>query len=172
MSMLKHALEYAARGWAVLPLHSIELGECTCGNSVCKSPGKHPLIYGGSKEATTNCFVIETWWQHHPNANIGIATGSISGIFVIDVDYGPEKNGYLSLESLEAANGNIPRTSCVRTGSGGLHIYLLTPQQLIKNSASKLATHIDVRGDGGYVVAPPSRHISGNLYKWENSYAA
>jgi hypothetical protein len=90
---------------------------------------------------------------------------------VVDVNHGPTKNGYASLQSLEADNGPLPRSLTVLTGSGGLHIYLASPDVKIRSSTSILAPHIDIRGEGGYVVAPPSRHISGNRYTWENKDA-
>lgn len=171
MRMLDHGLEYASRGWAVLPLHWIENGQCSCGKPDCNSAGKHPLVGGGSKTATTDPQIITDWWTSYPSANIGIATGSASGLIVVDVDAGPNKSGYSSLAALEAEYAEIPRDYCVTTGSGGLHIYLSAPQTEIRNSASKLAENIDIRGEGGYVVAPPSIHLSGNRYTWDNANA-
>lgn len=168
--MLDSALEYAQRGWAVLPLHWAENGMCSCGDANCGSKGKHPLVSGGSKDATTDLDQVRAWWELHPQANIGIATGSASDLIVIDVDEGPQKSGYDSLASLEAKNSRIPRDLSVTTGSGGLHIYLTAPKdKKVRNSAGTLAPHIDVRGEGGYVVAPPSVHISGNLYTWNQN---
>lgn len=171
MTMLNHALEYASRGWAVLPLQWIDNDQCSCGKPDCSSAGKHPLVRGGSLAATTDPQTITDWWTNYPRANIGIATGSVSGLIVVDVDDGPNKSGYSSLTALEAKQGAIPRDLCVTTGSGGLHIYLSAPQAEIRNSASRLADHIDIRGEGGYVVAPPSLHISGNNYAWKNANA-
>lgn len=171
MNVLKHALEYAERGWAVFPLYEIQRGICACGKRSCSSPGKHPRIPGGLRSATTDAGVIRQWWAQWPDANIGIATGLVSGVFVVDVDHGATKNGYASLGTLEAANGLLPKALTVRTGGGGLHIYLAMPDAEVRNSASKIAPHIDVRGEGGYVVAPPSRHISGTCYTWENKDA-
>ncbi|MFA9229888.1 MAG: bifunctional DNA primase/polymerase [Microgenomates group bacterium] len=171
MNMLEHALNYAERGWAVLPLHEIQEGRCACGKPDCTSQGKHPKISGGLKSATFNAETIRQWWAQWPDANIGIVTGRVSGLMVVDIDHGATKNGYASLQSLEAANGPLPRDLTVQTGGGGLHIYLSMPAVDIRNSTSKLAPHIDVRGEGGYVVAPPSRHISGTRYTWENKNA-
>lgn len=167
MTMLEHALQYAAQGWAVLPLHSIANGRCTCGNPDCGSPGKHPLISGGCKSATIDPQTIEGWWRAHPAANIGIATGQISRLVVVDVDTGEGKVGFESLAALEETREKLPHSARVRTGSGGLHIYLAAPEAEICNRASKLAPNIDIRGKGGYVVAPPSLHLSGNTYSWE-----
>jgi len=172
MNVLEHALAYAAIGWAVLPLHGIVQGRCTCGDINCSKRGKHPIPRNGLKEATTDEGTIRNWWREFPDANVGIATGEVSGLIVIDVDDGPEKAGFSSLEALQSKHGTIPREACVRTGGGGLHIYLAAPGQLVRSSAGKLAPNIDVRGEGGYVVAPPSLHVSGRNYVWETHHAA
>jgi hypothetical protein len=164
MSMLEHALGYAAKGWPVLPIFGITAGFCTCGKSDCRSPGKHPNSPSGSKNATTDLERITDWWTKRPNDNIGIATGDVSGIFVIDVDVSNDKPGMQILAALEAQFGPLPRTNVVRTGSGGLHFYLAFPQFPFR--LPKLGTAIDVKGNGGYVVAPPSLHASGNRYTW------
>ena len=171
MKMIDCALDYASRGWAVFPVYGITDGYCACGDPTCSSPGKHPMIGGGCKSATTNAGTISNWWTEYPNANIGIATGSGSGLLVVDVDEGPGKNGFASLAKLEDQVGLIPKNLVVRTGSGGQHIYLKAPDTVVRNSASKLAPFIDIRGEGGYVVAPPSLHISGDFYTWENAHA-
>lgn len=166
MTTLEYALEYASRGWAVLPLHWVENQQCSCGALDCRSSGKHPLVAGGSNTASTDPQTITDWWTSYPSANVGIATGSVSGLIVVDVDTGPNKSGYASLAKLESEYSEIPRDHCVTTGSGGLHIYLSAPQTEIRTSAGRLATHIDIRGEGGLVVAPPSIHLSGNHYTW------
>ncbi len=166
MIILTSALEYASRGWAVFPVHGVTGGRCDCGKAECSSAGKHPRVAGGFKVATTDTDIIKAWWLHNPNANIGIATGPVSGLLVVDVDMGDQKGGLASLHDLEANHGPIPKDMAVRTGGGGWHFYLEAPPISIKNSAGKLAKNIDVRGEGGYVVAPPSRHISGNQYLW------
>jgi putative DNA primase/helicase len=147
-------------GWQVFPLHSLRDGICTCGNSACASPGKHPRTAHGLKDATTDPEQIRAWWEQWPDANIGIATGAESDLVVIDVD--PRHGG--TLEAL----GELPPTLTVHTGGGGWHLYLNYPDGMtIRNSAStKLGQGIDVRGEGGYVVAPPSLHVSGQRYTW------
>jgi hypothetical protein len=167
-SFKEAALQYALNGLRVLPLYGIGPDViCDCGKADCKSPGKHPLVPGGAKAATCDLAQVTAWWDLWPEANIGIATGAGSGIFVVDVD---AKNGGIeSLAALEAENGPLPRTVEVLTGSGGgsKHLYFKLPDSLIiRNSASKIAPGIDVRGEGGYVVAPPSRHVSGRCYRF------
>jgi hypothetical protein len=169
-SLLDAALRYARRGLPVFPLWPVLLFKygftCGCGRGTrCESPGKHPLgtlVPNGLKSATTDDKVITDWWTAWPNANIGIATGAA---IVIDID--PRHGGDATLAELEAKHGNFPASWRVRTGGGGLHIYLSAPSDImIKNSAGQLGDGIDVRGYGGYVVAPPSKHVSGGEYEW------
>ncbi len=170
MTTLEYALQYARQGWAVFPLHAVIDERCTCGKEDCSSPGKHPLANGGFKNATKDLETIRRWWGQEPCPNIGIATGSISGLLIVDVDLGPEKEGEASLQSLEDEVGPLPQNMIVLTGGGGYHIYLRMPDQPIPSSAGKLGKNLDVRADGGYVVAPPSSHISGFNYEWSVSY--
>lgn len=166
MTMIEYARDYASRGWAVLPLHWIENGQCSCGKPKCSSAGKHPLVEGGFKAATTHPQITTDWWTTYPKANIGIATGKTSGLIVIDIDDGAGKVGFESLAILEEKHGKIPDKACVRTGGGGLHFYLEAPEEEIPSSAGKIAGNVDIRGENGYVVAPPSIHASGNQYAW------
>lgn len=150
------ALGYAARGWRVLPLRSIKSdGQCSCRRPSCRTPGKHPLIDEWQKRATTDSGQIEEWWSKWPAAGIGIATGN--GLVVIDVD--PRNGGSESLKAFD-----VPDTYTVRTGSGGLHLYFQAGGK-VRNSAGTIANGIDLRGDGGFVVAPPTLHASGNHYE-------
>jgi len=165
--MRDYALDYAGKGWKVIPLHTpSELGECSCKKSDCKSVGKHPRTMNGLKDGTTDEAKIRNWWAMWPNANIGIVTGDASGIVVLDVDL--DKFGEKSLEYLEEENYFLPETLQSVTGSGGSHYMFAQPQVSIKNSASSIGQGLDMRGDGGYIVAPPSRHKSGNRYEWKN----
>ena len=93
----------------------------------------------------------------------------MSDVFVIDVDVSGEKVGLQSLKALEEEVGSLPKDALVKTGSGGFHFYMRMPDQGVKNSAGKIAPHIDVRANGGYVIAPPSTHKSGNQYEWMNN---
>ncbi len=115
--------------------------------------------------ATTDRNMIVGWYEHNPDANLGIACGERSNIVVLDVD--KDKGGYESLAELQERYGKLPETPVCRTGSGGEHIYFLYPNGVdIRNSAGKLGAGLDIRANGGYVVAPPSIHPNGNRYEW------
>jgi len=157
------AISYGDMCWRVLPLYGIIDGRCACGNPKCESPGKHPqsrFAPHGVKNATFDGNEICRWFGNGEVLNLGIATGPESGIVVVDVD---ERHG--GAESLKAL-GDLPRTATVKTG-GGWHYYFKCPEGVdIRNSAGKLGPGLDIRGAGGYVVAPPSMHVSGVRYKW------
>lgn len=164
MTMLEHALEYAAQGLQVLPLYGFDAaGRCACGNPDCKSPGKHPMTRSGVKSASDDPGLITRWWTQAPNANIGIATGRASGVWVLDID--AKSDGYASFDRAREQLGDPGETWMAATGGGGMHIYFLYPGVQVQNKVAILKG-IDVRGDGGYVVAPPSRHASGAKYEW------
>lgn len=161
------ALEYAARGWRVFPLHGIVNGACTCGRRGCSSPGKHPLVRRGLYEATTEEPVIVDWWRQWRSGNIGVATGADSGIAVIDVDL---PTALVSLDALIAQE--IASTLIGLTGGGGLHLIYVCADRALGNNAGRLpgmgedVPGIDLRANGGYIVAPPSIHRSGVRYSW------
>ena len=162
-ALLNAALEYAARGWRVFPCWWIENRQCACPKgAACPSPGKHPLTRHSANDASTDPVQIRTWWTRRPLAHVAIATGAESGLVVIDLDRKPGKDGVASLKAL----GKVPATLTARTGSGGLHLYFRHPGGCVPNSVGKLGPGIDVRGDDGYVIAPPSGHISGGHYAW------
>lgn len=161
--ILEKAIKYVTDwDFAVFPVHYILVDKCNCGRN-CASPGKHPIPHIGFKAATKDLTMVEHFWQTNPSANIGIATGKISNIAVLDVD--PKHEGDLSLKTLCDEIGEFS-TYTVRTGSGGLHFYFRYPTDCeIKNSSGLLGKGLDIRGEGGYVVAPPSNHISGKNYE-------
>jgi len=161
------ALDYAARGWPVLPLHSVRDGRCTCNTPDCGSPGKHPRTLHGLKDATTDAKTVESWWRTWPDANIGILTGAPSGLIVLDVD--PRHGGDATLDDLLTAHGPLPDTVESLTGGGGRHIFFRHPGGTIKSGAGRLGAGLDVKAEGGYVVTPPSVHVSGKSYQWELS---
>lgn len=160
------AMHYAAEyGWRVFPLHyTDDAGLCSCGRADCGGPGKHPRTPRGCLDASTDPTQIRAWWERWPDANVGIATGA--GLVVIDID--PRSGGDDSIVDLRRSLGALPDTIESLTGGGGRHIYLSAPCE-VRNSAGVLGAGIDVRGDGGYVVAPPSTHASGRAYAWESS---
>lgn len=165
MSNVDIALSYAAGGWRVFPVHSPGVGDrrCSCSNPQCTNAAKHPRTPRGLKDATTDESQIRSWWQRWPSANVGIATGADSGNVVLDVD--PRHGGDESLAELEREHGALPATVEVHTGGGGRHLYFVYPGHKVSNRAD-LRPGLDVRGDGGYVVAPPSVHASGVPYEW------
>jgi hypothetical protein len=181
VAMRDAALGYASRGIPVLPLHhplshhgdlqpvggrhlaaSVLPVSCSCRDPSCGQVGKHPLgglVPHGVKDATTNRARVLAWWTRHPQANIGLATGH--AFDVLDVD-GPA--GAQAIQELTAAHGLHSSGPLVRTGGGGWHFYL-APTDL-GNVHPRGLEHVDWRGRGGYVVAPPSRHASGHPYQW------
>lgn len=162
---LEAASIYARRGWPVFPVHSPRPGAtpCSCGNLKCASPAKHPRVRGGLHAATTDPGQVDRWWHRWPDANVGIRTGVESGLVVLDVD--PRHGGDASLGRLVAAHGPLPPGRTVATGGEGTHLYFRHPGHKVSNDAGRrLGDGLDIRGDGGYVVAPPSRHPSGGRY--------
>lgn len=163
---LRAALRYAEWGWSVLPLHTpVEGGRCSCHKSDCQSIGKHPRNRNGVKDATTDAETIERWWDTWPDANIGVATGTASGLVVLDIDDGGDEG----LAALEAEQERLPETVESLTGGGGRHLLFAIEDTAPRNSVKRLAAGVDVRGEGGYIVVPPSAHHSGRLYAWEVS---
>jgi hypothetical protein len=141
---------YAARGWPVFPL-------------IPRS--KKPIHKGGFKNATTDLAQVDAWWAETPDANIGIATGDVSGLFVVDLDDKEGRSGSENWSQLADRNGGDGAPIEHRTGSGGLHLVYKHTADL-RNSVSKLAPGVDVRGEGGYIAAAPSIHPCGGLYSW------
>lgn len=161
--LVRAALAYAARGIPVFP--------CALINGA-----KKPLTKWGKggnqsaplnqRKATTDPDTIRAWWNKNPLAMIGMPTGEVSGLVVLDVD---RKNGKDGLENLLAAGFDpFAMTPVVaKTPSGGLHFFMRYSGPL-KNSADLLMAGVDVRGDGGYIVLPPSLpKLSGPEYMWE-----
>lgn len=169
-TLLTAALSYARRGWLVIPLHTPTPNGCSSYSSTktsCPHAGKHPRNYNGKDGATTNEDRIRKWWSRWPDANIGIVTGPESGLLVIDLDNKNGINGRDNLTALAAEFGGMPDTLTATTGTGE-HLYFEHPGVANKNSAGKLAAGIDVRADGGHVVAAPSLHANGRRYEWVN----
>jgi putative DNA primase/helicase len=167
-TVFDHARLYLSLGLAVLPLHRpVDHGEqlrCSCGKSDCDSPAKHPaghLAPHGLRDASRNANIVAKWFEGE-NWNIGIATGAASGVVVLDID--PRHGGDETLADLEIRYGPLPSTWRFFTGGGGEHIAFRHAGSKVKTSAGQIGPGIDMRGDGGYIVAPPSLHMSGHPY--------
>lgn len=164
-TILSAALEYAALGLRVLPLHSIGPdGRCSCPGNICgpNHRGKHPRIEDWPSMASDDPSQVRAWWDSWPLANIGIAMGN--GLMTLDVD-GAE--GLESVARLQQQRGPLPATARQRTGSGGEQYIFRTPHP-IKTRARGVAgwLGLDTIGERGQIVAPQSRHHSGNFYCW------
>ncbi|MFR3645719.1 MAG: bifunctional DNA primase/polymerase [Enterocloster aldenensis] len=152
-SLRQYALAYAKMGMAVFPL-------------VPKS--KNPATQHGFQDATTDFSQIDKWWKKNPDYNIGIATGQVSGgLIVVDLDIDKEKGKYgnETLREWEMEHGQLPDTCRTITGRGGYHLLYRVNREILCSINEEKA--VDIRGDGGYFVAPPSIHENGNRYEWE-----
>ncbi len=148
-TLLDAAIEYARMGWQVFP---------------CHPTGHQPLVQHGFYDATTDVDAIRSWWTRWPDAAIGLRTGKASGVFAVDID--PRHDGDVSLECLETEHGRLPETVESQTGGGGRHVFFKWPHRQIKCSTGRIGAGIDIKGDGGYVILPPSDHESGRQYCW------
>jgi hypothetical protein len=177
----KAAVGYARRGWLVVPVRHITDEElCSCDRGAdCKSPGKHPVHDGWPEVASCDPDTVASWWRPNPGpnvlahewyplANVGIVTGAGSGIFVLDVDIkaDPALSGEITLASLARQHGELPATRIHHTGSGGMHYIWRHPGFQVRNSAGKLlgmdaGKGLDIRGENGFIVAPPSVSAKG-----------
>jgi Bifunctional DNA primase/polymerase, N-terminal len=145
--LLDAALHYATLNLPVFP---------------CVPRGKNPAVARGFYSATTNPETIRRFWSVR-DRNVAIPTGAISGFWVLDID--PDHCGDASIDALQAKHGMLPPTREVITGGGGRHLWFRYTGP-IQSSEGRVAPGIDVRGDGGYVVAPPSIHQNGRAYAW------
>ena len=147
MSNLEWALKYAEKGWHIFP---------------CKTD-KTPLTENGFKGATKDPEQIKRWWTEHPDASIGLPCGPVNGVWVLDIDM---PDGPRVLQSLQEKHGRLPDTLMQKTGGNGIQYFWQWNGMEIRNSSSKIGKNIDVRGNGGYVILPPSGHPSKNNYRW------
>ncbi|GAB3769937.1 hypothetical protein FB382_001509 [Nocardioides ginsengisegetis] len=136
------ALRYARLGIPVFP---------------CVPGGKVPLTPSGFHDASSSEPVVDSWWQRTPDANIGLPTGTVSGVLVVDVDVHPGGSGFEAFERAGSAGLASAWGWLVRTPSGGLHAYYPPSGHREQRSWHVPGAHVDFRGDGGYVVVPPSR---------------
>lgn len=144
----------------ILPLYGIdENGICTCGNSSCKSAGKHPISRNGSMDATQEKSVLLHYVSQHSTLNWGM---TLPNLMVLDID--PRNGGDKELEKLQNEIPEITKTLTQKTGGGGLHLFFRKPDF---SSKGKLGRGIDIKsGATSYVVIAPSRHVSGGCYQW------
>jgi hypothetical protein len=147
--MLEAALDLAALGFAVFP---------------CLPQSKEPATKRGFYDATTNPATIRRWFGSPAQYNVAIRTGLASAVWILDVD-GPE--GATSLRALQDEHDALPATRQAKTARG-LHLWWRTDSP-VQCSAGRVAPHIDVRGDNGYVVTPPSVHPTGHIYRWSST---
>jgi putative DNA primase/helicase len=169
--LLEAACGYARHAWKVTPVRWItDEGICSCHRgSECPSPGKHPVHDDWPNVASNDLDVVSQWWRPEPKgiardwfpiANIGLVTGRDSGIFVLDVD--TYAGGAQTLGAYERRNGAMPETRVHQTGRGGQHFFFKHPGFSVRNSAKKvLGAGLDIRGENGFVVAPPSVSLGG-----------
>lgn len=156
-TLMDCAVEYGGMGLAVIPL---------CPRIKDAAIKKWPQL------ASTDPIQIAQWWSENPNYNVGIVCGSKSGgLVVIDVDVDPSKgeDGRKTLEAWEAEHGKLPETATTVSGRGGHHYLYRLNDQVFRNSRDETPTKevgIDIRGEGGYFVAPPSIHPNGSTYQW------
>lgn len=148
------ALDYLARDWSVIPVFARQ---------------KRPLIsWQKYQHSHATADEVSAWYRRWPNANVGIVTGAVSNLVVLDVDRG--HGGDESLAALERRHGPLPVTVEAISGGGGRHLYFAHPGGHVRNRVA-LAAGIDLRGDGGMIVAPPSVHPSGARYAWRTGQA-
>jgi putative DNA primase/helicase len=163
---LEAALKYAAKGWPVFPCHFVTTKKtCSCGNDQCTNIGKHPTTFRGLNDATTDVAQIRKWWTLSPFANVAIATGSKS-FDVLDID--PRHEGDETFARLENDYGEIPETIQQITGGSGTHILIKYSGKY--HSQNNVTTGVDIKSDGGYIIAEPSNHLSGKEYAWDISH--
>jgi putative DNA primase/helicase len=169
--MLRYALDYAAQGWPVLPCDPSSGPRC-----------KRPLVprdhdeagqaiprTGGLFKASTDEGQLRSWWLCQPDALIGVRTGQASGIFVIDLDVPKapgQPDGVAAWTALAEQHGGIPSTRIHRSPSGGMHVYFRWREDRpVTNREGRLPSGINVRGEGGYIIVPPSRLSNGGSYE-------
>jgi hypothetical protein len=167
---LTAVLDSLHRGFYIFPLHNPTKDGCSCGKSECTSVGKHPRILNWTRKASNDPAIIKSWWSLWSQANVGVATGEKSSVIVLDVDDKHAESGSKSLRKLQEQYGPLPNTLTATTGNGRHH-YFKYPGLPIKCSTGKLGDGLDIRGDGGYVVAPPSVHATGRRYQWTDDSA-
>ncbi|MFN3656812.1 MAG: phage/plasmid primase, P4 family [Pseudolabrys sp.] len=169
MNLLEWALTYARQGWPVFPCDPRTKRPLPPKDK--DADGKPVEGSGGLKKATTDEAQIRAWWARWPRAMIGFCPGDRAGVFMFDVDAGPDKSGaVVTLEELLAQLGalgiELPATWTVKTPRGGRHYYFKQPRPGFGNGKGALPVRFDVRGEAGYVILPPSQRADGAAYEW------
>ena len=153
ISHVEAALRYLAHGWAVIP---------------AAKQGKRPIVrWQAYQSGRPTEAQVRGWFAQWPDANLSVITGMVSGIVVLDVD--PGHGGAASLAAVEDRHGALPDTVEAETGGGGRHIYFRHPGREVRNRTG-LAPGLDLRGDGGVIIVPPSVHPSGKRYRWRRNH--
>lgn len=148
------ALGYLGRGWSVIPF---------------REKAKRPAVPWKTYQAKyVSEKTLRDWFHRSPDYNVGVVTGALSGLVVLDVD--PRHGGDESLRKLEGEYGSLPKTVESITGGGGRHVYFSHPGGEVRNRTN-IEPGIDLRGDGGCIVTPPSVHPSGKRYRWKKGHA-
>ncbi len=174
--MLEEAIGYLGRGWSVVPGHTVGDDGCSCRQLDCDRPGKHPRVRWADFQlrlATEN--ELRYWWTRWPESNVIVITGEISGIVAVDID---PRHGGDEAWAAWCRRAPMPRTPTSLTGGSGQHLIFQHPSLEVRNTINMLSpgkgedgkareSGVDFRGDGGYIVAPPSRHSSGRTYEWD-----
>jgi hypothetical protein len=153
---LQHALAHAPD----LATAATHVADCSIPVFPCVPGGKQPLTVHGFHDASTATDVVRSWWRRWPEANIGVPTGSVGGVDVVDVDVHGIRSGFGAFERARRAGFVEGWAWLVRTPSGGLHAYFLRTTVTDQKSWQVPSQHIDFRGDGGYVIVPPSSALT------------
>ena len=164
MSMKDWAAWYAKQGFDVFPVHRPVKGKCSCGDADCESVGKHPVPRDGVKSAASSQTKVEYWWDE-TDWNIGLHCNKVT-VLDVDGEEGKEEIRRLVIENDAVATfSKRPRAS---TGGGGYHFFF---KRSPAGNKVKFRPGLDIRSEGGYIVAPPSLHSSGTRYSWDVTLA-
>jgi predicted P-loop ATPase len=164
LAMVMRYAKERAPSWYLFPLHYMKDGQCSCGQP-CGRQAKHPRTQHGHKDATKDISAIKNWWTRDSHSNVGLATGP-SRLIVIDVD--PRNDGDHGLLELEKEHGPLPPTLTSNTGGGGQHYIYRVPDGIERVKSRVLKSGVELKADGGYIVIPPSNHVSGGEYVWDS----
>lgn len=149
MNIPDELLLLAKHGYRILPV---------------QKASKVPMIAQWTKRASTNVDVIKNWFESYPNCNWGLATGVGSNVIVVDID--PRHGGDAQWQRIELKFGACPKTTTCKTGGGGVHYYFQCPAESIGNSQLSAYPGVDIRGNNGQVIIPPSINATGGRYEW------